>query len=190
MRHTGALRQRYRRIEDLLVAGCLWGSHSDSLLCGHWWEVVGVAVTFWSRWWCLRYLLLIDVIICFEITFTRLMFILTLDTHLSILRVYVDLCYCLRICKYHMNIYQPAALTHPCREQISSRWRHNGHHGVSNHQPHDYLLNRLFRHKSKKTSKLRVTGLCAGNSPGTGKFPAQRASYAENVSIWWRHHVQ
>ena len=40
----------------------------------------------------------------------------------------------------------------------------------------------------KKTSKLRVTGLRAGNSPGTGEFPAQMASYAENVSIWWRHH--
>ena len=68
------------------------------------------------------------------------------------------------------------------------RWRHNGHAGVSNHQPHGCLLNRLFRRKSKKTSKLRVTGLCAGNSPGTGEFPAQMASYAENVSIWWRHH--
>ena len=22
----------------------------------------------------------------------------------------------------------------------------------------------------------------------TGEFPAQRASYPENVSIWWRHH--
>ena len=31
-------------------------------------------------------------------------------------------------------------------------------------------------------------GLCEGNSPATGEFPAQRASYAENVSIWWRHH--
>ena len=41
---------------------------------------------------------------------------------------------------------------------------------------------------SKKTSKLRVTGLCVGNSPVTGEFPAQMASYAENVSIWWRHH--
>ena len=41
----------------------------------------------------------------------------------------------------------------------------------------------------KKTSKLPVTGLCAGNSPGTGEFPAQMASNAENVSIWWRHHV-
>ena len=40
----------------------------------------------------------------------------------------------------------------------------------------------------KKTSKLRITGLCAGNSPGTGEFPTQMASNAENVSIWWRHH--
>ena len=48
---------------------------------------------------------------------------------------------------------------------------------------------RLFRRRSKKTSKLRITGLCAGNSPGTDEFPAQMASNAENVSIWWRHHV-
>ena len=44
-------------------------------------------------------------------------------------------------------------------------WRHNGCDGVSNHQPHEYLLNRLFRHRSKKKPKLRVTGLCEGNSP-------------------------
>ena len=71
---------------------------------------------------------------------------------------------------------------------LSLEWRHNGRDRVSNHQPHDCLLNRLFRHRSKKTSKLRLTGLCVGNSPGTGEFPAQMASYAENVSIWWRHH--
>ena len=69
------------------------------------------------------------------------------------------------------------------------RWRHNGHDGVSNHQPHHCLLNRLFGCRSKQTLKLRVTGLCAGNSLVTGEFPAQRASNAENVSIWWRHHV-
>ena len=40
----------------------------------------------------------------------------------------------------------------------------------------------------KKPSKLRVTGLCAGNSQVTGEFPAQRASNEENVSIWWRYH--
>ena len=65
-------------------------------------------------------------------------------------------------------------------------WRHNGRDSVSNHEPHDSLLNRLFRRRSKKTSKLRVTGLCA---PGTGEYPAQMASDAENVYIWWRHHI-
>ena len=44
-------------------------------------------------------------------------------------------------------------------------WRHNDHGGVSNHQPHGCLLSRLFRRRSKKTSKFRVTGLCAENSP-------------------------
>ena len=78
------------------------------------------------------------------------------------------------------------------RKNLTSlHWRHNGRGSVSNHQPHDCLLSRLFRRRSKKTSKVRVTGLCAGNSPGTGgEFPAQMASNAENVSIWWRHHVK
>ena len=47
----------------------------------------------------------------------------------------------------------------------------------------------LFGRRSKKTSKLCVTGLCEGNSPVTGEFPAQRASNAKNVSVWWRQHV-
>ena len=72
--------------------------------------------------------------------------------------------------------------------QASLLWCHNGHNSVWNHQPHDRLLNRLFRRRSKKISKLRVTGLCAGNSQGTSEFPAQMASNSENVSIWWRHH--
>ena len=42
------------------------------------------------------------------------------------------------------------------------QWRHNGYDGVSNHQPHDCLVNRLFRRRSKKTSMLRAIGLCAG----------------------------
>ena len=50
-------------------------------------------------------------------------------------------------------------------------WRHNDHDGVSNHQPHDCLLNRLFRRRSKKTPKLRVTSLCAGISPGPANSP-------------------
>ena len=69
------------------------------------------------------------------------------------------------------------------------RWRHNGGDSVSNHQPRECLLNRSIRCRSKKTSKLCVAGLCVGNSPGTGEFPAQMASNAETVSIWWRHHA-
>ena len=69
------------------------------------------------------------------------------------------------------------------------QWRHNGLDGVSKHQPYHCLLSRLFGRSSKKTSKLCVTGLCAGNSPGTGEFPTQMASNAGNVSIWWRHHA-
>ena len=69
------------------------------------------------------------------------------------------------------------------------RWRHNERDCVSNHQPHDCLLNRLFRRRSRKTSKLRVTGLCAENSPWTGEFPAQMANRAESVSILWRHNA-
>ena len=56
----------------------------------------------------------------------------------------------------------------------SLQWRHNDHDGVSNHQPHGCLLSRLFRRRSKKTSKLRVTGLCAGNSPGPVNSPHKR----------------
>ena len=73
---------------------------------------------------------------------------------------------------------------------IALLWRHNGHDGLSNDQPLDCLLNRSFRCRSKKTSKLRITGLCAGNSPVTGEILAQKASNAENVSFWWCHHDQ
>ena len=72
---------------------------------------------------------------------------------------------------------------------LSLQWRHNGRGGVSNHQPQDCLLKRLFRRRSTKTSQLRITGLCVGHSPVTGEFPTQMASNTENVPIWWRHHV-
>ena len=87
-----------------------------------------------------------------------------------------------------VDIFGGECISYHFSTHISLRWRHNERDSISNHQPHDCLLNCLFRSRSKKTSKLRVTGLCAGNSPGTGEFPAQMASYAENVSIWWRHH--
>ena len=105
--------------------------------------------------------------------------------------------YILSCFSYRYQLYSPLTLQASavfldlmtkCAILFTLQWRHNGHDSVSYHQPYDCLLNRLFGRRSKKTSKLRVTGLCAGNSPGTGEVPALMASYAANVSIWWRHH--
>ena len=72
--------------------------------------------------------------------------------------------------------------------RVTLQWRHNECDGVTNHRRLDCLHNRLSRRRSKNTSKVHDTGLCEGNSPVTGEFPAQRTSDAENDSIWWRHH--
>ena len=74
-----------------------------------------------------------------------------------------------------------------CNILHTIQWRHNERDGVTNHQPHNCLLNRLFKRRSKKTSKLRATGLCAGNSPITGESPHKGPVTRKNVSIWWRH---
>ena len=75
---------------------------------------------------------------------------------------------------------------------LTLRCRHNDQDGVSNHQPHGCLLNRLFRGRSNKTSKLRVTGLCVGNSPGPvnspHKGPVTRKMFPFDDVImnpWW-----
>ena len=64
------------------------------------------------------------------------------------------------------------------------QWRHNEHDGVSNHQPHDCLLNRLFRRRSNKTSKLCVTGLCGGmpvNSPHKGPVTREMFPFVDVI---------
>ena len=73
--------------------------------------------------------------------------------------------------------------------KFALHWRHNDHDGVSNHQHHGCLLNRLFIRRSKKTSKLRVTGLCVGNSPGPvtspHKWPVTRKMFPLDDVIMW-----
>ena len=88
----------------------------------------------------------------------------------------------------NITVFSSFRCTKMVQVSATLRWRHNEHEDISNHQPHHCLLKHLFQRRSKKSSKLRVTGLCAGNSPGSGEFAAQMASNAENVSIWWRHH--
>ena len=61
----------------------------------------------------------------------------------------------LRLCVIHV-LDVPYMLYSLSRK--SFQWRHNDHDGVSNHQPHGCLFNRLFRRWSTKTSKLRGTG--------------------------------
>ena len=70
-------------------------------------------------------------------------------------------------------------------------WRHYDHGGVSNHQHHGCLLDRLFRRRSKKTSKLRVTGHCVGNSPvpvnSPHKGPVTRKMFPFDDVVWEEH---
>ena len=68
---------------------------------------------------------------------------------------------------------------------IALRWRHNERDGVSNHRCLDGIFKPLFRPRSKKTSKLHVTGLCEGNPAATCEFPSQRARNAETSGDLW-----
>ena len=77
----------------------------------------------------------------------------------------------------------------PCRQfrkkcTKSLQWHHNERDGVSNHQRLDCLLNRLFKRRSKKISRLRVIGLCGGHR----WIPHTKGQWRGNISIWWRHH--
>ena len=60
-------------------------------------------------------------------------------------------------------------------EQFTLQWRHNGHYGISNHQPDDLFTQLFIQVQIKKISMLCVTGLCVGNSTVTSEFPAQMA---------------
>ena len=113
----------------------------------------------------------------------------TILLHLAI-NVITDLMFIAKITSQHhlvhklmkggpMCMAQRKTWVTPVLTNWSLQWRHNGRDGVSNHLPHDCLRNRLFRSRSKKTSELLVTGLCAGNSSVTGEFLAQMASNAE-----------
>ena len=75
---------------------------------------------------------------------------------------------------FRLSLWPTRGDVRKSRHPFPLQWRHNERDGVSNHQPQDCLLNRLFRHRSKKTLMLRVTGLREGNSPVTGEFLAQR----------------
>ena len=78
------------------------------------------------------------------------------------------ICYS-RVYIWHILCINFASRYKKCVKNITLQWRHTERDGDSNHH---CLLNRLFRRRSKKTSKLRVTGLCPLKWPVTRKmFP-------------------
>ena len=60
--------------------------------------------------------------------------------------------------------------------------------GVLHHRRLDNLLIRLFRSIKVQIKAPRHWPLC-GEFTGDRWIPRAKASSAENVSIWWRHHV-
>ena len=106
-------------------------------------------------------------------------------------------------CWYHFEIWQ-AIGQHRCRDAchfstqlsisndrsraldvlqvVSLQWRHNGRDGVSNHQPHDCLLNSLYRRRSKKRTKLSaslafVRGIHRWPANSAHKWPVTRKMF-------------
>ena len=67
---------------------------------------------------------------------------------------------------------------------LSLQWCHNEHDSVSNHQRLDFLLNRLFRRWSKKTSKFSVTSFVKGIHRWPHKGPVMRKMFSFDESSW------
>ena len=93
---------------------------------------------------------------------------------------------------YRLNRYQyfmMMVFNYLCHLIVALQWHHDEHNGVLNHRRVNCLLNRFFRCRSKKISKLRVTGLCEGNSAVTGGFPHKgpvtRKMFHLMTSLWW-----
>ena len=77
-----------------------------------------------------------------------------------------------------------------CPDTRSLYWRHYERDGVSNHRRLQCLLTRLCQAQIKENIKAPRDWPLWGEFTGDRRFPSQRASNAENVSTWWRHHVK
>ena len=108
--------------------------------------------------------------------------------------------------KRRLNNQRPV-IERQCKEYLTERWRgcwasgrpsalqwrHNEHDGVSNHQPHDCLLKRLFRCRSRKHQSYASPAFVRGihqwpvNSPQKGSV-TQKMFPFDDV-IMWNHSV-
>ena len=87
----------------------------------------------------------------------------------------------------HSQSINPIDSCSACIYAMTLQWRHNDH-GASQITSLALFTQPFIQTHIKENIKApRHWPLC-GEFTGTGEFPAQKASYAENVSIWWRHH--
>ena len=101
----------------------------------------------------------------------------------------------LRITEYPLCVIKSFNISHfavrskrPHGYITSLQWRHNGHDGVSNHQPHHCLLNRLFGRRSKKKAKLHVRGIHRGPVNSPHKWSVTRKMFPFDDVIMWNIH--
>ena len=93
-----------------------------------------------------------------------------------ILKVLVAVVECERKVKYHPRC--------KLRVYFSWQWRHNEPNGISNPQRLD-----LFRRQPFVQAQTKENIKAPCHWPLWGEITGDRPSNAENVSIWWRHHV-
>ena len=77
-----------------------------------------------------------------------------------------------------LNVWNDMLLT-----QDELLWHHNRRDGVSNHQPHDCLLNHSIRRRSKKTSKFRVHYAGGPRRPPPPQLHLRRSRDLAHASI-------
>ena len=93
----------------------------------------------------------------------------------------------LEISKDNIHLRWKSYISNHC--QISLQWRHNGCDSTSNHRHLDWFTQPFLQAKIKENMKVLCHWSLWWEFTGvTDEFPAQTASNAENVSIWWRHH--
>ena len=70
----------------------------------------------------------------------------------------------------------------------SFRWRHNGRGGVSNHQPHDCLLNRLYRRTSTRHQSCASLAFVWGIRRWPHKWPVtwKMFPFEDAIMVRWR----
>ena len=87
------------------------------------------------------------------------------------------------------SVHGDAGVLLPGLAISSLQWRHNWRDGISNHQPRDCLLNRLFGRKSKKhqssASLAFVRGIHRGPVNSPHEWPVTRKIFPFNDGIMW-----